>query len=148
MKILFVCLGNICRSPMAEGIASHRAREMGVHERIEVDSAGTSGFHSGELADRRTREVLAKHGITLDCRSRQVVMSDFKEFDKILAMDSANLNELRRRCPAEYLHKLALVLTPVGGGDVPDPYYGGPEGFDVNYRQLTQAIDAWLQTLH
>ena len=129
---------------MAQGVAARRIAARGLGTSIQVDSAGTSGYHQGEPADRRTMQVLAAHGIDLDCRSRPVEPSDFETFDHLLAMDASNLANLRRMCPPEHHHKLALVLEPLGGGDVPDPYYGGPDGFELNYRQLSGAIDIWL----
>jgi protein-tyrosine phosphatase len=146
-RVLFVCLGNICRSPMAEGVFNHRAKERGRLADFEVDSAGTAAYHSGEQADRRTRALLAENGIALDCRARQVTDRDFEHYDYIFAMDSSNFNTLARRCPGEHQHKVKMVLEPLGGGDVPDPYYGGPDGFDLNFRQLSEALDHWLDRL-
>lgn len=144
-SVLFVCLGNICRSPMAEGIARQRAADKGVSARF--DSAGTIGHHAGERADPRTRAVLERHGIPYDGRSRKLTADDFEQFDLILAMDRSNLADMTAICPADHRHKLRLVLEPTGGGEVPDPYYGGPDGFDAGYRMLLAAIDRWLDGL-
>jgi protein-tyrosine phosphatase len=142
-SILFVCLGNICRSPMADALAAHRIRQRGLPAR--VDSAGTAAYHVGNPADRRTLAVLAKHGIPYDGRARRVADVDFATFDLVLAMDQANLDDLRRRCPAAHAHKLRLVLEPLGAGrEVDDPYYGGPDGFDRCFAELDAALDHWL----
>ncbi len=144
-SVLFVCLGNICRSPMAEGIARKMARERGLD--VRIDSAGTAAYHQGERADPRTRAKLDEHDAGFDGRARQVVTTDFEEFDLILAMDSSNLENLRNLCPDEHRYKVHKVLEPLGGGDVADPYYGGTEGFETNYRQLVEAVGAWLDEL-
>jgi len=142
--VLFVCLGNICRSPMADGLFQDRVQRDGVAGRFVVESAGTAAYHVGELADPRTREVLQRRGIDLRSRARRVADDDFERFDWILAMDGSNLSNLRRRCPAQHDHKLHRVLDPLGGGDVDDPYYGGSSGFDRNCDQLLEAFDHWL----
>ena len=140
-SILFVCLGNICRSPMADAIARHATQGMG----FTIDSAGTGAWHAGEAADPRTLEVLERHGIAYDGRARQVVPEDFERFDLILAMDRENVVNLLRQCPPGHRKKLHLVLEPLGDGlEVGDPYYGGPEGFDRAYAQLTEAISYWI----
>jgi protein-tyrosine-phosphatase len=130
---------------MAEGIARKMARERGLD--VRIDSAGTAAYHEGELADPRTRAKLEEHDASFDGRARQVVASDFEQFDFILAMDSSNHENLRRICPAPHQAKIHRVLEPVGGGDVADPYYGGREGFETNYRQLVEAVGAWLDRI-
>ncbi len=139
--VLFVCLGNICRSPMAEGILRARPEAAG----WTIDSAGTAGHHAGEHADPRTERVLRRHGQQFAHAARAVTADDFPRYDMLLAMDADNLSDLRRRCPAGHQHKLTLALEPLGGGDVPDPYYGGPEGFDHVHDLLTRALDVWVQ---
>jgi len=146
-SVLFVCLGNICRSPMAEGIFSQLVADRGVADQFDVESAGTASYHAGSRPDRRTLEVLERHGIHLESRSRQVADIDFDRFDYILAMDRDNLENLQHRCPSEHRHKLHMALSTTTGGDVPDPYYGGPQGFDHNYAQLTAALGAWLERM-
>jgi protein-tyrosine phosphatase len=134
VKILFVCLGNICRSPTAEAVlravAAREAPELG----LEVDSAGTSGYHVGQPPDPRTRQAAARRGYDLTTlRARVVEPLDFERFDLILAMDRENLCVLQRRAPAAAHERLRLFLefAPQGGAqDVPDPYYGGPNGFE------------------
>ena len=145
VRVLFVCLGNICRSPMAEGLLLLELQRRGVEGRFEVESAGTAAYHVGELADRRTRALLERRGLKLRSRARQVCAEDFAHFDAILAMDSSNLRDLEARCPSRYRAKLHRVLEPIGGGDVPDPYYGGPDGFDLNAAQLDAALTQWLE---
>jgi len=146
-RILVVCLGNICRSPMAEGIFLDRVRRRGWSDRVAIDSAGTAAYHAGEPPDPRTLAELGRHGIALDCRARQVQDDDFERFDWILAMDSSNFDRLRQRCPAERRDRVAMMLEPVGGGDVADPYYGGLDGFARNFQQLDRAVDAWLDRI-
>ncbi len=134
MRILFVCLGNICRSPTAEvvfrAIASRDAPDLV----LEIDSAGTAGYHIGELPDRRTRQAAARRGYDLSTlRARVVEPKDFEYFDLILAMDRENLRALERRAPPQARERLRLFLefAPEAGiSEVPDPYYGGPNGFE------------------
>ena len=134
MRILFVCLGNICRSPSAEAvlreIAAREAPELG----IEVDSAGTAGYHIGEPPDLRSQEAARRRGYDMTpLRARIVAPEDFERFDLILAMDQANLSALRRRAPAAVRERVRLFLefAPDSDADeVPDPYYGGPAGFE------------------
>lgn len=133
-KILLVCMGNICRSPTAEGVLRTMIALEGLEHRFELDSAGTHGYHEGEPPDLRTRQAAAHRGYDLSrLRARQVRESDFIRFDLILAMDRNNLALLRRACPPGYREKLGLYLDYAEGIDiseVPDPYYGGPEGFE------------------
>ena len=147
-KILFVCLGNICRSPLAEAVFLHLVEQAGLGD-MQVDSAGTSGWHEGERADPRSREVAARHGVAVPSRSRPVRDSDFQEFDLILAMDGSNLQNLQAQCPSQHQHKLRLMRDwdPQGPGDVPDPYYGGPSGFDDNYAMLKRCCLALIEEL-
>ena len=138
-SVLFVCLGNICRSPMADAIARHRFPS------VRSDSAGTGAYHVGETADPRTLDVLERHGIPYDGCARQVRVADFEDFDLILAMDRSNLSNLRRIAPERHVGKLHLVLEPLGADrEVGDPYYGGPSGFDIAFRELSESIEHWL----
>ena len=134
MRILFVCLGNICRSPTAEGVLRALAAREAPELPIEVDSAGTAGYHVGQPPDPRTREAAARRGYDLSTlRARIVEPGDFERFDLILAMDRENLEVLRRRAPRDARERLRLFLefAPEGGpAEVPDPYYGGPNGFE------------------
>jgi len=134
VRILFVCLGNICRSPTAEvvfrAVASREAPDIV----LEVDSAGTAGYHAGEQPDRRTRQAAARRGYDLSAlRARVVEPRDFEYFDLILAMDRENLRALQRRAPEQARERLRLFLEfapDAGISEVPDPYYGGPNGFE------------------
>jgi protein-tyrosine phosphatase len=134
VRILFVCLGNICRSPTAEVVLRVLAAREAPDLALEVDSAGTAGYHVGEPPDPRTRQAAARRGYDLSpLRARVVEPGDFERFDLILAMDRENLRVLRRRAPASVHEHLRLFLefAPQGGSeDVPDPYYGGPNGFE------------------
>ena len=134
MKILFVCLGNICRSPTAAGVLRAIAAREAPELVLDVDSAGTAGYHVGEPPDSRTRAAAARRGYDLTAlRARVVEPLDFERFDLILAMDRENLRVLRRRAPATAHERLRLFLefAPQGAPqDVPDPYYGGPNGFE------------------
>lgn len=134
MKILFVCLGNICRSPTAEAVFRAVAAREAPDMVLEVDSAGTAGYHVGELPDRRTRQAAARRGYDLSAqRARVIEASDFEQFDLILAMDRENLRALERRAPAHRRERLRLFLefAPEAGiNEVPDPYYGGANGFE------------------
>ncbi len=132
-KILFVCLGNICRSPTADGIMQNLIKQHGLQKKLYSDSAGTAAYHVGELPDSRTRQHAANNGISLEhLRARQVNHNDFSEFNLILAMDNANYIELLQRCPPELSDKIKMLLDyhpSLKGQDVPDPYYGGSQGF-------------------
>lgn len=144
--VLFVCLGNICRSPMADGMLREKARALGLPN-LEVDSAGTAAHHVGEPADPRTVAVLRRHGADFPHVARQVTQADFHRFDLLLALDGANLAALRRLAPAGLEGRIARVLDPVGGGDVPDPWTEGPEAFQRTWDLLEPAVDAWLARL-
>lgn len=144
VRVLFVCLGNICRSPLAEGLLLDVASRRGLEDRLVVDSAGTAAYHVGELADARTRALLNGRGIAYQGCARRIADVDFETFDYILAMDTSNLRALRARCPERHQHKIRKMLDPLGGGDVQDPYYGGDDGFERNALELDRALDAWL----
>ncbi len=133
VKILFVCMGNICRSPTAEGVFRELAERAGLGRTIEIDSAGTHGYHIGAPPDPRAQKAAARRGYDLSrLRARRVKDADFLRFDHILAMDGDNLASLRQACPPEERLRLGLLLDHGRSGerDVPDPYYGGPEGFE------------------
>ena len=134
-KILFVCLGNICRSPAAQGIFEHVINEKGMQDYFEVDSAGTYGGHRGELPDRRMRNAAMYRGYALTHRSRQVSALDFLEYDLVIAMDDSNYEDLMHLAPSvEATHKIkrmADYFTSHKISYVPDPYYMGAEGFSL-----------------
>ena len=128
MKLLFVCTGNICRSPTAAGVLMSMVREAGLAQSIEVDCAGTHDYHVGEPPDERARRHASSRGYDLSAlRARRIAAEDFLDCDLILAMDRGHLRILQRMCPPELHGKLRLFVQ---GHDVPDPYYGGPEGFE------------------
>lgn len=148
LSILFVCMGNICRSPSAEGVMRAKLFTAGLADRIRVDSAGTHGYHVGEPPDPRSCRAAAVRGYALEAlRARQVEVVDFERFDLVLAADRQNLRELKRLCPLSLHHKLELMLAPLNGGEdeVPDPYYGGSKGFEKVLDLLESACDGWIQ---
>lgn len=147
-SVLFVCLGNLCRSPTAHAIFQQKIVRSNL--RIHIDSAGTSGFHVGSLPDKRTCEAGESRGYSFaKQRSRPVADEDFVRFDLILAMDKSNHAELLERCPEQYQHKVHLFLDYAGHAEkeVPDPYYGGRRGFDLVLDLVEQGCDGLLQKL-
>ncbi len=147
MKVLFVCLGNICRSPTAEGVFRHYVEQAGLSEQITIDSAGTADWHIGKTPDPRTIKAAAQRGYDLSVlRARQAVADDFYKFDLILAMDDSNLENLQAIQPADGKAELALYLPRFGlkQREVPDPYYGGEDGFELVLDMLEQASEKLL----
>lgn len=144
-------MGNICRSPTAEGVARALAERLGVADRFEFDSAGTHGYHIGKPPDARARQAAAKRGYDLSAlRARQINEFDFVRFDHILAMDRDNLELLRAACPVEHRLKLRLFMEFASGSElreVPDPYYGGPEGFEQVLDLVEDAASGMLREL-
>ena len=135
MSVLFVCTGNICRSPTAEAVVKHLARANGIA--LHVESAGTHDYHVGEPPDERAQRHALRRGYDLSAlRARQIAQRDFAKFDLVLAMDRGHLRILQRMCPSEHRAKLRLFIE---GRDVPDPYYGGPQDFE---RVLDMIEDA------
>jgi protein-tyrosine phosphatase len=133
-RVCFVCLGNICRSPTAEGVMRHLVEAAGLSAEIEIDSAGTAGYHAGEPPDHRSAETAARRGIRLEGKARQFVASDWSAFDYVLAVDDSTRQILRRGCPPGAESKLHLLRSfdpdSSPGAEVPDPYYGGDQGFE------------------
>jgi protein-tyrosine phosphatase len=150
-RVLFVCTGNICRSPLAEAIFTHYVREDGLQDRFTIDSAGLDGWHEGEPADPRTCAIGTAHGIDVPSIARRFASADFDRFDLILAMDRGHFAALRSRAPAAQRDKVHLMRDyddPAHHGqDVPDPYYGGPAGFESMYRMLAVCCRNLLQSL-
>jgi protein-tyrosine phosphatase len=151
MRILFVCLGNICRSPTAEGVFRHLLAARAPHLPIELDSAGTHDYHVGAAPDRRAVAAASRRGIDLSkMRARTVERRDFERFDLILAMDEENLQELQRRAPAHYRSRIRLLMDyapEARSRAVPDPYYGGAQGFEEVLDLLEEAAEGLLAEL-
>lgn len=149
-SILFVCLGNICRSPLAEGVFAETARAAGRESAFLIDSAGTGAWHVGSPPDPRSIEIAARNGIDISTqRARKVAPDDFERFDLILGMDSSNVADLRAHAPGLRSGRIHLFLDYAGGHqrDIPDPYYGGPDGFAKVYRMIREASEAMLSKL-
>ena len=150
MKVLFVCLGNICRSPTAEGIFRHYVEQAGLSDTVSIDSAGTADWHIGKTPDPRTQAAAAQRGYDLSgLRGRQAQPEDFAKFDLILAMDKSNLSNLQAIQPADGKAELALYLPRFGisPDEVPDPYYGGEDGFELVLDMLEQASQVLLDEI-
>ena len=147
-SVLMVCMGNICRSPTAEGVLRHLVREAGLEDQVHIDSAGTLGYHVGSPPDERSQRHALQRGYDLSSqRARQVSKKDFERFDLVLAMDWQNLEELRELCPAQHQHKLRRLMefAPAGVSDVvADPYYGGKDGFERVLDHVEQACRGLL----
>ncbi|BDC99916.1 low molecular weight protein-tyrosine-phosphatase [Persicobacter psychrovividus] len=149
-KILYVCLGNICRSPLAEAIMKKMISEAGLNDQFEVDSCGTSDYHIGELPDARTMDNARAQGVEIKHRGRQLMPRDFEYFDYLLVMDDQNFANAQRVQPAGskgQLMKLRDFDTEDRGADVPDPYYGGPEGFQLVFDLLMRSNAHFLKYL-
>jgi protein-tyrosine phosphatase len=151
MRILFVCMGNICRSPTAEGVFRHVLRTRAPDLDVEVDSAGTHDYHVGSPPDRRAIEAALRRGIDLgSLRARRVSLRDFEYYDLILAMDEENYEELRQRAPAAQRERVRLIMDYAPQASlraVPDPYYGGAVGFEQVLDLLEEAAEGLLQSL-
>jgi protein-tyrosine phosphatase len=148
ISVLFVCMGNICRSPAAEGVFREHVRRAGLHGSIHIDSAGTIDYHTGSLPDERMRKAAARRGYRLDSKARQVCPGDFEAFDLLVAMDRTNLDDLRRIAGRQYehVHLLGRYLATTGDvPSVPDPYYGGNEGFELVLDMIESACPQLLQ---
>jgi len=149
-SILFVCLGNICRSPTAEGLMLNHLAAAGLAKRIRVDSAGIGGWHTGEPPDRRAIAAARKHGVDLTpLRARQVRTADFSDFDLIVGMDRQNVDDLRRLAPKQSTARIGLWLTEALGipDEVPDPYYENDRAFDAVFDLCDRAARAFLEKL-
>jgi protein-tyrosine phosphatase len=154
VRILFVCMGNICRSPTAEGVMRHIVREEGLEDAIEIDSAGTGGWHAGSPPDSRATATARRRGIVLDGAARQFSPEDFDSFDLILAMDAENARDLLALATSEAVAAKVRLLREfdsesdgTGDLDVPDPYYGGPDGFEEVLDMVEAATRGLLDSL-
>ena len=146
--ILFICMGNICRSPLAEGVFLHKARERGIHDDFEVDSAGTGGWHAGDPPDHRSIEVAEANGVRLVSRARQVKKRDFEEFDLLVCMDDENARALAHMgCPPEKIKLLMDYHDDSPHDEVPDPYYGGRDGFELMHELIDHAVERLLDRM-
>jgi len=150
-RVLFVCLGNICRSPTAQGVFEAMLAERGLQAHYTVDSAGTGGYHAGEAPDRRAQLAARRRGYDLSAqRARAVCADDFEQFDLILAMDRSNLENLLRVAPANCAARIRLFMSyaPSLSAEVPDPYFGGDEGFEQVLDMLEAASAGLLDEAH
>ncbi|HTA34396.1 MAG TPA: low molecular weight protein-tyrosine-phosphatase [Solirubrobacteraceae bacterium] len=156
-RVLFVCLGNICRSPTAEGVMRALVSEAGMEDRVHVDSAGTGAWHVGSPPDRRASEAARARGVELQGHARQVRAEDFEDFDLLLAMDGENARELRRQAPGDAERAKVRLLRefdrasndgpPTPDLDVPDPYYGAAGGFDEVFELVHAACAGLLDQI-
>ncbi len=150
-RLLFVCLGNICRSPMAEGVFRRVAEQEGAVELFEIDSAGLGDWHVGQAPDTRAQSAARRRGIDISGQSaRQIQHADYASFDLLLAMDGSNFAELTERAPKDARHKIRRFLDfapHIGARDVPDPFYGGREGFDHALDLIEHAARGLLADL-
>ncbi len=148
-RVLFVCMGNICRSPMAEGVFRQLVRQAGLDEVVRVGSAGTHAFHLGEAPDRRAQAAALKRGYDIaDVRASRVKEKDFEEFDMVLAMDWDNLAQLQQLAPKSSHHKLQLLMrfaTEHESATIPDPYYGNVQGFELALDYIEDACNGLLE---
>jgi len=151
VNVLFVCMGNICRSPTAEGVFTRFVEEAGLADKIGIDSAGTHAYHVGEPPDPRAQKSALARGIDIShLRARRAVAEDFDRFDYVLAMDNDNLQNLTALCEAQHITKLQLFLEYGSHADtreVPDPYYGGPLGFERVLDLIEDASNGLLRTI-
>ncbi|KAJ4461816.1 putative low molecular weight phosphotyrosine protein phosphatase [Paratrimastix pyriformis] len=152
-KVMFVCTGNICRSPTAEGVARKMVSDRGLGQIVEVASSGMISFHRGEAPDPRTQKAARKRGYDISRqRARHIDPMDFEEFDLLLALDRSHLQEMKEMCPREHQHKLHLLMEygrdgSNRGADVPDPYYGGPQGFDLVVSMVEEGVRGLLDAI-
>ncbi|RUM24884.1 low molecular weight phosphotyrosine protein phosphatase [Rhizobium vallis] len=148
ISILFVCMGNICRSPLAEGIFRHLVAQAGLVGHFTIDSAGTGGWHEGDPPDQRSIATAKSHGVDISGqRARRIRPADFRDFDLILAMDRNNVAALGSVAPPEATIRLFGDAALGTGEDIPDPYYGGPDGFELVYTRLLAGCGSLLEAL-
>lgn len=152
IKVLFVCLGNICRSPLAEAVFNHHIKEMGLSHKLQSDSCGTSDYHIGELPDERSVATAKRHGIEISHRGRQLNHADIRNFDYIIAMDKSNEKNIYRLMDTynlnhEQIHLMRSFQPNPDSMEVPDPYYGGEDGFENVYQILDKSIQELIVKL-
>ena len=154
-KILFVCMGNICRSPTAHAVMQHKIDELGLSDQYKVESAGTHGYHIGEKSDERSRALAREKGVDMEyVRSQKISINDYDYYDYILAMDRDNLELIEYYSPPNPKAEIALFLSfatqleQTNRDEVPDPYYGGAQGFEDVFQLVEIGCDAIIQTLH
>ena len=149
VAVLFVCMGNICRSPTAHGVFRRLVEERGLQHRIHVDSAGTHAYHVGDAPDPRAQKTALGRGIDLsDLRARRLAHGDYQRFDYLLAMDGENFQIMAQHCPPEHMKKLRMFMEfapGLGIAEVPDPYYGGPSGFDRVLDMIEAAAEGLIE---
>ena len=149
VSVLFVCMGNICRSPTAEGVFRHVVKQRNLHDQISVDSAGTHAYHIGDSPDSRSQSTALTRGINLSAqRARKAVVEDFERFDYVIAMDQSNFEDLKQLGQGADLSKLYLFMAFAKGWDndeVPDPYYGGANGFEEVFDMVQSASEGLLE---
>lgn len=149
-KICFICLGNICRSPTAEGVFQHLVEERGLEDFFEIDSAGTSAYHIGESANSKSQRTANQYGITLHSSARQFETPDLDYYDMVLAMDRENLSNIKSMASANHENKIGMLRDfdpEPGDGEVPDPYYGGREGFENVFQIVKRSCEQLLDEL-
>ena len=150
-RVLFVCMGNICRSPMAEGMFRKAVRDAGLDLHVEADSAGTHAYHIGSAPDPRAQQAVKRRGVEIgNLRGRKVADADFEAFDFILAMDADNYSKLIQRAPARHHGKIRRLLSfsrKYPNLDVVDPYYGGPQGFEENLDMIEDAVQGLIRAI-
>lgn len=151
ISVLMVCMGNICRSPMAEGILRREIAKAGLQDQVQIDSAGTHSYHIGAPPDPRAQTAIGRRGVDIsDLRGRQVADADFEKFDYILAMDEDNLGILRRKAPPHAQERIRLLLSfssKFPHQAVPDPYYGGASGFEQNLDMIEDAVAGLIEAI-
>ena len=151
VNVLFVCMGNICRSPMAEGIFRREIAKAGLQDKVVMDSAGTHSYHVGAPPDKRAQAAINQRGVDIsDLRGRQVADADFDKFDYILAMDGDNLRLLKHQAPTDKYGKIRLLLSfsqQYRNQEVPDPYYGGAHGFEGNLDMIEDAVAGLIKEI-